>query len=122
MDLKPLDVKTDYRGSLVEAFKLPNDGQVFYVNALPGESRGNHFHMRKTEHFLVIFGVAEMQIKDRDTGNLMKVTTSGDRPMLISVYANHTHNITAGDEGCIFIVWSDEQFNEEDPDTFPEEI
>lgn len=122
MDLKPLDIKSDWRGTLVEAFKLPNDGQVFYVNAMPGATRGNHYHMRKTEHFLVIFGSAEMEIKDRDTGNLMKITTSGDRPMLASVFANHTHNITAGEDGCIFLVWCDEQYDEADPDTYPEEI
>lgn len=122
MNLEPLEVKTDYRGSLVEAFKLPNDGQIFYVNAVPGESRGNHYHLRKTEHFLVVFGSAEMNIKDRDTGNVMKVSVSGERPMLISVYANHTHNITAGNDGCIFMVWCDEQFDESDPDTYPEEI
>lgn len=122
MNLEPLDVKSDWRGMLVEAFKLPNDGQVFYVNAMPGATRGNHYHLRKTEHFLVIFGSAEMEVKDRDTGNLMNVEVSGERPMLISIYANHTHNITAGDGGCIFLVWCDEQYNEEDTDTFPEEI
>lgn len=122
MDLKPLDIKSDWRGMLVEAFKLPNDGQVFYVNAVPGATRGNHYHMRKTEHFLVIFGSAEMEVKDRDTGNLIKVEISGERPMLVSVFANHTHNITALEDGCIFLVWCDEQFNEEDQDTYPEEI
>lgn len=122
MDLQALETKTDWRGSLVEAFKLPNDGQVFYVNAVPGATRGNHYHMRKTEHFLVIFGTAEIHVRDRDTGNVMKLTVSGDRPMLVSIFANHTHNITAQDMGCIFLVWCDEQFNPEDPDTYEEEI
>lgn len=122
MDLQPLTMHSDTRGTLVEAFKLPNDGQVFYVNSAPGQTRGNHYHMRKTENFLTIFGSTKMQIKDRDTDNLMEVTTSGGRPMLVSVLANHTHSITALEDGAIFLVWTDEQFNPDDADTYPEEI
>lgn len=121
MDLNSLEVKADRRGSLVEAFKLPNDGQVFYVVAEPGETRGNHYHLRKTEHFLVIQGTANVQVRDRSTNNVMNVEVSGGRPMRVSIYPNHTHNISSK-EGCIFLVWCDEQFDEKDPDTYPEEI
>jgi dTDP-4-dehydrorhamnose 3,5-epimerase-like enzyme len=47
---------------------------------------------------------------------------SGYKPIKIEVAPNHTHSITASDEGAIFLVWASEIFNEEDPDTFPEEI
>lgn len=122
MDLKQLEVKKDSRGSLVEAFKLPNDGQVMYVVANPHETRGNHYHERKTETFLVIYGSATITVKDRITDDVMEVKVSGSKPMSVKVIPNHTHQITASDEGCIFLVWCDEQFNESDPDTFPEEI
>lgn len=122
MDLRQLDIKSDSRGTLVEAFELPNDGQVNYITILPGETRGNHYHMRKTENFLVVFGAAEIRVKDRDTDNLMSVTVSGERPMAVSILANHTHNITGMDDGCICIVWIDEKFDPFDADTFPEEI
>ena len=122
MNLEPLVVNTDRRGSLVEAFKLPHDGQVFYVIAEPGETRGNHYHLRKTEHFLVIYGSAKMQIKDRESGNSMNVEVSGHKPMVISVYPNNTHNIVANEGGAIFMVWCDEQYKEGDIDTYPEEI
>lgn len=122
MNLEPLTIKSDERGSLVEAFKLPSDGQVFYVVAPPNQSRGNHYHVRKTEHFLVIWGSAEMQVKDRETGDLMKVIVTGEKPMKITVVPNNTHVITATDEGCMFLVWCDEQYDEEDADTYPEEI
>lgn len=122
MDLQPLEPKADSRGTLVEAFQLPQDGQLFYVIAKPGESRGNHYHMRKTERFIVIYGGAEMQVKDRETGNVMKVSVNGSQPMAITVAPNHTHTITASDEGAIFLVWVNEQYNKEDPDTYPEEI
>jgi UDP-2-acetamido-2,6-beta-L-arabino-hexul-4-ose reductase len=122
MQLDQLVPKTDYRGSLVEAFKFPTDGQLFYVMALPGQSRGNHYHQRKTERFIIIAGSAELSSKDRTTGNVMKAELNGGRPMIVTVPPNNTHSITAGEEGVIFLVWVDEQFNNKDPDTFPEEI
>lgn len=122
MDLKSREVKKDHRGSLVEAFKFPNDGQVFYVIANPNETRGNHYHERKTEHFLVIYGSATITVKNRETDDVMKVEVSGYKPMEVTVYPNHTHSITATDEGAIFLVWCDEVFNKKDPDTIGEEI
>lgn len=122
MDLNKLEVKSDRRGTLVEAYKLPNDGQIFYVVAKPDETRGNHYHTRKTEHFLVIYGSAEIMSRDRKTDNVMKVEVSGDNPMRVTIPPNNTHSVTAGDDGCIFLVWCDEQFNEKDPDTVMEEV
>lgn len=122
MDLQLLEPKEDSRGTLVEAYKFPNDGQLFYVKAFPGEMRGNHYHLRKTERFLVIEGAAEIMSRDRDTGNVMKVVASGTRPLVVTIPPNNTHSITALDDGCLFLVWVDEQFNEKDADTFAEEI
>lgn len=122
MQLDKLETKSDRRGTLVEAFKLPTDGQIFYVIAKPNETRGNHYHLRKTEHFLVIWGSAVIQAKDRETDTVMKLEVGGQNPMRVTISPNNTHNITASDEGCIFLVWCDEQFNPEDADTYPEEI
>lgn len=122
MKLEPLEPKTDNRGTLVEAYKFPHDGQVHYVIVNPSESRGNHYHLRKTEHFVVIYGSAVMQVKNRDTDDVMSVRVSGSKPMLMSIHPNHTHSLTADNEGCIFLVWCDEQFNKNDPDTYMEEI
>ena len=122
MDLKPLEVKKDNRGSLIEAFKFPSDGQLFYIIANPNETRGHHYHTRKTEHFLVIYGSATMHVRDRETDNTMKVETSGSKPMVITVTPNNTHAITATNEGAIMLVWVDEQYDEKDPDTIPEEV
>lgn len=122
MRLEKLETKPDSRGTLVEAFKFPSDGQVFYVIANPNETRGNHYHDRKTEHFLVIYGSAVIQSKDRETGNVMKVEVAGTRPMVATIPPRNTHAITATDEGCIFMVWCDEIYDPENPDTYPEEI
>lgn len=122
MKLEPLEVKSDSRGSLAEAFKLPNDGQVSYILVKPNETRGNHYHTHKVEHFLVIWGSATITVKDRESGNVMKAEVNGVKPMSAEMAVNHTHNITATDEGCILLVWSNELYDEKDPDTYPEEI
>lgn len=122
MELKELEVKTDERGLLAEAFKFPNDGQIFYVICNPGETRGNHYHTKKEETFVVIYGSATMKVRDRANGNVIETKVSGSRPMTIRVVPNNTHAITAGSEGCIFLVWANEIFDPENPDTIGEEI
>lgn len=122
MKLEPLDKKEDKRGLLVEAYKFPTDGQVFYVICNPGETRGNHYHLKRTEHFLVIYGSALMMVRDRETGDVMKAEVSGSRPMRITVTPPNTHAIRAGKQGCIFLVWADDIFNPDKPDTIMEEI
>lgn len=122
MDIQKLTPQTDDRGTLVEAFKLQNDGQVFYVLVKPGESRGNHYHLRKTETFIIAVGSATISVRDRETGNLMKIECNGVSPMAVKVTPNHTHNVVAGSDGCMLIVLADEQYDDKDNDTYREEI
>jgi len=121
MKLDKLDPKTDERGTFVEAIKLPNDGQVSYLIINPDEMRGNHYHTRKIEQFVVIHGSAVITCKDRNTGTVMKAELGGQNPMMVEVHPDNTHNITSK-HGCIVMIWCNEQFNKDDPDTFAEEI
>jgi len=121
MKLEKLDPKTDARGTFVEAFKLPNDGQVSYLVINPGELRGNHYHTRKIEQFLVVYGSAKITCKDRDTNTVMTVEVGDQNPMIVEIHPNNTHNITS-EHGCILMIWCNEQFNPEDPDTIGEEV
>lgn len=122
MKLSRLKVSKDNRGSFIETFKLPNDGQISYLIINPHETRGNHYHERKTETFVVMYGSAVMRVRDRTTGNVLTVEVSGYQPMTIKVSPNHTHSITATDEGAVVIIWCDEQYNKKDPDTIGEEV
>lgn len=122
MQLEQLETKSDGRGTLVEAFRFPNDGQLFYVVAKPNETRGNHFHEHKTEKFLVVYGSAVVSVKDRSSGNVMNVEVNGTAPIVVTIAPNNTHSITANPVGCIFIVWCDELYDASNPDTFPEEL
>lgn len=121
MKLEKLDPKTDSRGTFVEAIKLPNDGQVSYLIINPGELRGNHYHLRKIEKFVVVYGTATIICKDLSTGTVMKAEVGDQNPMSIEIHPNNIHAITSK-HGCICMIWCSEQFNEEDPDTFAGEV
>jgi UDP-2-acetamido-2,6-beta-L-arabino-hexul-4-ose reductase len=121
MHLEPLEKKTDERGTLVEAFPF-KPGQVNAIIINPGESRGGHYHLRKTEAFLVVLGSAELAVKNRATGDVLKAEVSGMKPIRATIVPNHTHLITAGPDGCICLVWCDEDFHASDLDTYWEEL
>lgn len=116
-----VEVKSDERGSLYEAFKLPNDGQVFFVIIKPNQTRGNHYHTHKTERFLVVYGSAEIVLRHRDDDELRYYLVSGDDPLVVTIAPNIVHNITTS-EGCILAVWVDKPFDENDADTYAEEV
>lgn len=122
MDEK-LEVKKDERGSLVEIFKIPDVGQVFYSTSLPGVVRGNHYHTRKREYFCVLEGNARIRMRDRDSGAIKEYNVSGDKPEVVEMIINWTHNIeNTGETEMKLLVWANEIFDPEDPDTFPEEV
>lgn len=122
MNLTKLTPHSDQRGQFVEAFQLPHDGQIAYLRCYANESRGNHYHLRKTEHFLVVAGVMEFAVKDRGSGVVMKAVISADKPLVVTVTPNHTHMLTAIDGDAVCMIWCDEQYNEADNDTYPEEL
>ena len=66
-----LEIKSDPRGSLLEVFKSPEWGQVFYSTSKPGVTRGNHYHTRKLEKFCVIEGQAMIRMRNRQTGAMI---------------------------------------------------
>ncbi len=120
---KKLEVKRDERGELVELLKVPGFGQVFYSTSKPGVVRGNHYHMRKIEKFCVIEGSAKIRLRNRETGKVKEFNVSGGAPEVIDMPSNWTHNIeNTGDDEMKLVVWINEVFNLDDPDTFPEEV
>lgn len=122
MNLEKLEHKVNETGAFLEAFHFPNDGQLSVLSILPNEVRGNHYHQRKTEHFLIVGGTAEIASKDRETGDVMKVKLSPVKPIVVTIPPNNTHAITAGPQGSTMLIWCDEIYNEKDSDTYPEEI
>ena len=121
--VEKLKIKKDGRGFLIELFKIPGVGQVFYSTSKPGITRGDHYHTRKIERFCVIEGRAKIRLRNRETGEIKEYLVSGDTPEIIEMPVNWTHNIkNVGDEEMKLIVWADEVFNSDDPDTYREEV
>jgi UDP-2-acetamido-2,6-beta-L-arabino-hexul-4-ose reductase len=115
--------KNDERGGLLEVFKLPNDGQVFAVSMHKGSIRGNHYHTRKIETFVCIYGECLIDISDREHTWTMTHKLNSMSPTEIMIPINCVHRIRCNEEdGAIVLVHSNEVFNSEDPDTYPEEV
>lgn len=123
MENKELEIKSDDRGNLIEVFKFPEVGQVFYSTSKPGVIRGNHYHTRKIEQFCVVEGTAKIRLRNRETNETKEYVVSGDAPKIVEMTVNWTHNIqNIGDGEMKLLVWSNEVFNPDDPDTFAEEV
>ncbi len=122
--VEKLDWKSDERGSLAELFKFPGIGQVFYSTTHPGKTRGNHYHLKhKVERFCVVKGRAKISLRNRETGEKAEFDVSGENPTIIDMPLNWTHNIKNIGEGEMgLVVWVNEVFDPENPDTFPEEV
>jgi UDP-2-acetamido-2,6-beta-L-arabino-hexul-4-ose reductase len=119
----PLALKSDARGSLFEGLKTLGGGQAFLSTTHPGITRGNHFHTRKFERFLVVRGQAEIRLRKLFTNDIIRFTVSGDAPACIDIPSFHTHDITnTGQSELLTLFWANEIFNPEDPDTIPEPV
>ena len=118
-----LTVHSDDRGGLFEAIRSDTAGQVFYSTTKPGITRGNHFHTRKVERFLVVSGEAEIRLRRVLTDDVITYRVSGDRPQAIDMPTLHTHNITnVGRCELKTLFWCNEHFDRDDPDTFFEPV
>ncbi|NMC37095.1 MAG: SDR family oxidoreductase [Bacteroidales bacterium] len=125
LSLYPVRLKknTDQRGSFVETVKTGTGGQFSFSSTLPGITRGNHFHTRKIERFIVISGRATIELRKIGTGNVLRFELDGKNPSFVDMPVWFTHNITnTGNEELITLFWINEFFNPDDPDTFFEKV
>lgn len=113
----------DDRGSLFEAVKSLNGGQTFISTTKPGITRGNHYHLKKIERFLVLRGEAKIQIRRLFSDEIREFAVSGREPVIIDIPTLHTHNITnTGHEEVTTLFWAHEIFDPARPDTFAEPV
>lgn len=109
----------DPRGVFVEMLKTPDCGQFSYFTTLPGVTRGGHYHLSKTEKFLVIKGQARFKFRHMHTGESYELTTSGEKAEIVETVPGWTHDITnIGREEMIVMLWANEVFDRQHPDTF----
>lgn len=109
----------DPRGVFAEMLKTPDCGQFSYFTAHPGITRGGHYHHSKTEKFLVIKGQARFKFRQMFTGEAYELTTSGEKAEIVETVPGWTHDITnIGSEEMIVMLWANELFDRQRPDTF----
>lgn len=117
----PLQLHSDARGSLFEVVKSKSGGQVFLSTTHPGITRGNHFHTRKVERFLVAGGEAEICLRKLFDENIVCFKVRGDAPCYVDIPTFHTHSISnIGSSELVTLFWANEIYDPVDADTFPE--
>ncbi|MDT3709493.1 MAG: capsular polysaccharide biosynthesis protein CapF [Pseudomonadaceae bacterium] len=110
---------SDERGVFVEMLKTRDSGQFSFFTAHPGITRGGHYHHSKTEKFLVIKGKACFRFRHIASGEFYELFTQGEQPEIVETVPGWTHDITnVGDEEMIVMLWANEIFDRECPDTY----
>jgi UDP-2-acetamido-2,6-beta-L-arabino-hexul-4-ose reductase len=114
----PLPRHSDPRGDFVEVLKTHSAGQFSFFTAPPGITRGGHYHHSKTEKFLVLRGQARFRFRQVVSGITHQLNTTGDSPEVVETVPGWTHDITnVGDQDLIVMLWANEVFNRNRPDT-----
>lgn len=108
----------DARGVFVEMLKTPDCGQFSFFTAHPGITRGGHYHHTKTEKFLVIKGTARYRFRHLITDETFEVESVGDEPLVVETIPGWAHDITnIGDDELVVMLWANEIFDRQKPDT-----
>ncbi len=108
----------DERGVFVEMLKTKDSGQFSFFTAHPGITRGGHYHHCKTEKFLVIKGKARFGFRHIATGETHELITDGDTPQIVETVPGWSHDITnIGDDEMVVMLWANEIFDRDAPDT-----
>tara|TARA_Y100000816_G_C26107320_1_gene588856 strand:- start:1313 stop:2422 length:1110 start_codon:yes stop_codon:yes gene_type:complete len=113
----------DKRGKFVEVLKTKNSGQISFLISPPGETRGCHFHHTKTEKFIVISGNARIKFRNLLNDDTHEIICSEKKSEVINTIPGWVHDITnIGDKDLAVLIWSNEIFDQENPDTYYEEV
>lgn len=113
-----IPVYTDDRGSFSEMLKTPNAGQFSFFTAHPGITRGGHYHHSKNEKFLVIKGQARFKFEQIVTGETYQLDVDGTDLQIVETAPGWSHDITnIGDDELVVMLWANEIFDREKPDT-----
>lgn len=126
-DLKP---NVDARGSFTEFLRTPERGQVSVNVSKPGITKGNHWHMSKWEKFLVVSGIASIKLRkvgEDAEGNPYPVdeyVVRGEDMRVVEMIPGYTHSIKnlSETDDLVTVMWANEPFDPDNPDTYYEEV
>lgn len=119
----PLLIHEDARGSFTEILKSADRGQVSINISKPGIVKGNHWHHTKNEKFVVVSGRGLIQFRKIGSDEIIEYHVSGERLEVVDIPTGYTHNIiNEGDTDMITLMWCNECFNPDKPDTIYEPV
>lgn len=113
----------DPRGVFVEFLKTKDSGQFSFFTAGAGITRGGHYHHSKTEKFLVLQGKAKFRFRHMYTNEYYEQTVEANTSTVVETIPGWTHDITnIGEDVMIVMLWANEIFDREKPDTIGCEV
>lgn len=120
----PLKMNVDDRGSFTELLKTANCGQFSVNISKPGITKGEHWHNSKWEFFIVVSGHGLIQERKIGTDEVIEFEVSGEKIEAIHMLPGYTHNIInlSEIENLVTVMWANEQFDPNHPDTFFERV
>ena len=119
-----LKMNVDDRGSFTELLKTLNCGQFSVNVSKPGITKGQHWHNSKWEFFIVVSGKALIQERKIGTSEVLNFEVSGEKIQAVHMLPGYTHNIInlSDTEPLVTLMWANEQFDPNRPDTYFEPV
>ncbi len=119
----PLKMNIDERGSFTEVVKSADRGQVSVNISKPGIIKGQHWHHTKNEKFLVVSGKGVIRFRKIGEEKVYEYFVSGEKLEVVDIPTGYTHNIeNIGDTDMVTIMWCNECFDPDRPDTYFEKV
>ncbi|MDT0716201.1 NAD-dependent epimerase/dehydratase family protein [Staphylococcus chromogenes] len=114
-----LTMHRDERGSFTEFVKTPDRGQMSVNISKPGIVKGNHWHHTKNEKFLVVSGQGVIRFRKPGEDQVIEYYVSGDKLEVVDIPVGYTHNIeNLGQTDMVTLMWVNEMFDPDHPDTY----
>lgn len=108
----------DKRGSFSEFLKTKDSGQISFFTAHPGITRGGHYHHSKNEKFLIVKGEARFRFENIVTSEKYELYINADDLEVVETVPGWSHDITnMGNDEMIVMIWANEIFDKDSPDT-----
>ncbi len=119
-----LKMNVDQRGSFTELLKTEKCGQISVNISKPGVTKGQHWHNTKWEFFIVVSGKGLIQQRKIGTDEVLNFNVSGEKIEAVHMLPGYTHNIInlSDTEDLVTVMWANEQFDPNKPDTFFEVV
>ena len=119
-----LKMNEDQRGSFTELVHTLNCGQVSINISKPGITKGQHWHNSKWEQFIVVSGHGLIQMRKEGSDEVIEYEVSGDRIQSVIMLPGYTHNIInlSQTEDLVTVMYCNEVFNPERPDTYFDKV